>query len=262
LFAIQRSGPCPLRLSLGAIASDDGPISDIIVVVFERTTDLYDLAYSFKDYARESTWVRNAVRTRLPEARTLLDVACGTGKHLECLTDDFLCQGLDIDARFVAIAAERSTVPIHVGDMDDFDLGEHFDAVICLFSAIGYSRDLPAAIASMARHLAAEGVLIVEPWFTPDEWLPGHVQVLDHEADGVRLIRMSHSGLDGNVAIMEMHHLVGTSSGVEHIVDTHRMTLFTLNDYEAAFRGAGLTYEHDQPGPFGRGALIGRPPHD
>lgn len=226
--------------------------------MFERTTDLYDLAYSHKDYTQESAWVREAVRTRVPEARTLLDVACGTGKHLEHLRDDFACQGLDIDPRFVAIAAERSNVPVHIGDMDNFDLGERFDAVICLFSAIGYSGDLYAAIASMARHVALGGVLIVEPWFTPDEWLPGHIHVLDHEADGVRLIRMTHSGIDGNVATMEMHHLVGTSTGIEHLVDTHRMTLFTLDDYEAALRGAGLTYELDQPGPFGRGALIGR----
>jgi SAM-dependent methyltransferase len=227
-------------------------------VVFERTTDLYDLAYSHKDYAQESAWVRDAIRTRVPEARTLLDVACGTGKHLEHLRDDFVCQGLDLDPRFLAIAADRSKVPVHGGDMDDFDLGSRFDAVVCLFSAIGYSRDLPGAIASMARHLSPGGVLIVEPWFTPDEWLPGHIHVLDHEADGVRLIRMSHSGIDGTVATMEMHHLVGTSSGVEHIVDTHRMTLFTHGEYESAFVGAGLTYELDRPGPFGRGALIGR----
>jgi SAM-dependent methyltransferase len=227
--------------------------------VFDRTTDLYDLAYAHKDYAQESAWVRDAVRARVPEARTLLDVACGTGKHLEHLRNDFVCQGLDVEARFVEIAAERSNVPVHVADMDDFDLGERFDAVICLFSAIGYSRDLPAAIASMARHVSPGGVLVIEPWFTPDEWLPGHLHVLDHEADGVRLIRMSHSGIDGNVATMEMHHLVGTASGVEHLVDTHRMTLFTLDEYEAGFRRAGLSYELDHPGPFGRGALIGLP---
>ncbi|MEY2448926.1 MAG: hypothetical protein QOH79_2402 [Acidimicrobiaceae bacterium] len=227
--------------------------------MFDRTTDLYDLTYAHKDYAQESAWVRDAVRARVPEARTLLDVACGTGKHLEQLRNDFVCQGLDIDARFVAIAANRSKVPIHVADMDEFDLGERFDAVICLFSAIGYSRDLPAAIASMARHVSPGGVLIIEPWFTPDEWLPGHLHVLDHEADGVRLIRMSHSGIDGNIATMEMHHLVGTASGVEHLVDTHRMTLFTLDEYEAGFRSAGLSCELDHPGPFGRGALIGLP---
>jgi SAM-dependent methyltransferase len=142
--------------------------------------------------------------------------------------------------------------------MDSFDLADRFDAVICLFSAIGYSEDLEGAIATMGRHLAPHGVLIVEPWFTPEEWIAGHVHVLDHEADGRRVIRMTRSGLDGNIAVMDMHHLVSADSGVDYFVETHRMTLFTLDDYEAAFRHANLTFALDHPGPFGRGALIGQ----
>jgi ubiquinone/menaquinone biosynthesis C-methylase UbiE len=53
--------------------------------MFDKSAHLYDLAYSFKDYAGESAWVSNAVHTRVPQARTLLDVACGSGKHLEYL---------------------------------------------------------------------------------------------------------------------------------------------------------------------------------
>ena len=57
--------------------------------------------------------------------------------------------------------------------MDDFDLGERFDVVVCLFSAIGYTKHLDRANGAMARHVAAGGVLIVEPWFSRDEWKPG-----------------------------------------------------------------------------------------
>ena len=53
--------------------------------LFDKSVHLYDLAYSFKDYAGESASVRNAVHARVPQARSLLDVACGTGKHLEHL---------------------------------------------------------------------------------------------------------------------------------------------------------------------------------
>jgi SAM-dependent methyltransferase len=227
--------------------------------MFELTADLYDLIYSHKDYAAESDWVRTAIRARVPEARTLLDVACGTGAHLEHLRADFDCRGIDLNARFVEIAHERTGIAVSRADMDDFDLGERFDAVVCLFSAIGYSADVNAAVASMGRHVAPGGVLIVEPWFTPDEWIEGHVGVLDHEADGTRVVRMGTSARDGNVAVMEMHHLIGTAAGTEHVVEAHRLTLFTFGEYEAAFRNAGLSYELERPGPFGRGALIGRP---
>ena len=49
------------------------------------------------------------------------------------------------------------------------------------------------------------------------------------------------------------------SSGIEHLVETHRTTLFTLSEYESAFLASNLTFEFDEHGPTGRGALIGQP---
>jgi len=225
--------------------------------MFDVTAEHYDLAYAHKDYAAEAAWVIDAVRARAPHARSLLDVACGPGGHLEHLRDTFACEGLDLLDDFVRLAAARTGVPVHHGNMTDFDLGRRFDAVVCLFSSIGYADDLDAAVACMARHVADDGVVIVEPWFTPDEWIPGHIHVLDHEHDGTRLIRMSHSGVDGDVAVLSMHYLIGDEHGVEHRLEDHRLTLFTDAAYRAAFASAGLEVELDRPGPFGRGAYIG-----
>ena len=225
--------------------------------MFDKSAHLYDLAYSFKDYAGESAWVREAIRARVPEARSLLDVACGTGKHLEQFRDVYTCQGLDLNPELVEIAKERTGVGVRAASMDSFDIGERFDAVVCLFSSIGYSRDLPGAIGSMARHLKPGGVLIVEPWLRPDQWVAGHVHVLDEEADGVRLLRMTTSRVEGSQSVLDMHYLVASPSGIEHLVETHWMTLFTLSEYESAFLASNLTFEFDEVGPIGRGALIG-----
>jgi len=228
--------------------------------MFDKSAHLYDLAYSFKDYASESAWVRNAIATRVPEATSLLDVACGTGKHLQHFNDEFACQGLDLNPELAEVARERTGLPVHIASMDSFDLGQRFDAVVCLFSSIGYSGDLPGAISSMARHLTPGGILIVEPWMRPEQWIAGHVHVLDQEADGTRLVRITMSGVDGSQSILEMHYLVASPSGIEHLVETHLMTLFTLAEYESAFLACGLSFEFDQLGPMGRGALIGVAP--
>jgi ubiquinone/menaquinone biosynthesis C-methylase UbiE len=228
-----------------------------LVRMFDKSAHLYDLAYSFKDYAGESAWVRQAIRARVPLATSLLDVASGTGKHLEQFRGEYACQGLDLNHELVEIAQERTGVRVHAGSMDSFDIGERFDAVVCLFSSIGYSRDLPGAIGSMARHLKPGGVLIVEPWLRPDQWVAGHLHVLDQEADGVRLLRMTTSEIDGSQSILHMHYLVASPSGIEHVVETHRLTLFTMSEYESAFLASDLTFEFDQDGPIGRGALIG-----
>lgn len=107
--------------------------------MFDKSAHLYDLAYSFKDYAGESAWVRNAVHSRVPHATSLLDVACGTGKHLEYLGAEFDCQGLDLNPVFVELAQHRTGTRVHCASMDSFELDERFDAVVCLFSSIGYT---------------------------------------------------------------------------------------------------------------------------
>ena len=97
-------------------------------------------------------------------AASLLDVACGTGKHLELFRSWYEVAGIDLNADLVAIARERlPDVRLEVADMTAFDLGRRFDVVTCLFSSIGYVgtvERLDQAIATMAAHL--------EPGGTPD----------------------------------------------------------------------------------------------
>src|SRR5688572_25745977 len=107
--------------------------------MFSKSARFYDAIYSFKDYAAEAIEVQDLIQSRNPEARTLLDVACGTGLHLQHLAGTFDVAGLDLDPELLRIAGERvPDVPLHEADMRTFDLGERFDAITCLFSSIGY----------------------------------------------------------------------------------------------------------------------------
>jgi SAM-dependent methyltransferase len=190
----------------------------------------------------------------------LLDVACGTGLHLEHLTARFECEGLDLDEGQLEVARGRvPDVPLHQADMTDFDLGRTFDAVVCLFSSIGYAESeeaLDRAVASMARHLNPGGVLLIEPWFFPQAFIQGHVGMVMAEDDGVHVVRMNTSQIVGDRSIMEFHYLVGTSDGVEHFTETHDTGLFPRASYERALEGAGLNHEFDEEGLFGRGLFI------
>ncbi|MBA2569767.1 MAG: methyltransferase domain-containing protein, partial [Chloroflexi bacterium] len=87
--------------------------------MFRKTAELYDLFYDWKDYAAEVERLAVIVAERVPGARTLLDVACGTGRHLELLRGRFVVEGVDLDAGLLAVARERlgPDVPLHRGDM-------------------------------------------------------------------------------------------------------------------------------------------------
>src|SRR4051794_30199696 len=146
--------------------------------MFDRTAHVYDLLYSFKDYESEAAGLVELIRERCPDARSLLDVACGTGRHLELLRTTFPdVAGVDVEPDLLRMARERlADVPLVEADMRSFDLGRRFDAVTCLFSSVGYladAHDLEGAIGRMAAHLEPGGVLVVDGWVKPGAWLPG-----------------------------------------------------------------------------------------
>ena len=231
-------------------------------MAYARHPELYDLEYSFKDYEGECTRIEEIVHARAPNARTLLDVACGTGKHLEHLRTRFSCEGVDLDTGLLSVARERlgNDVPLHEGDMRSFDLGRRFDVVTCLFSAIGFVGDLDglaAASRSLAAHVAVGGVLIVEPWLTPDVWRPGRPHVLAADAEGLALARVTVAGQRGRLSTTEMYYTLGTPDGVEQWQEGHELGLFTDDEMRGALEATGRIVEHDPVGLTGRGLWIG-----
>jgi SAM-dependent methyltransferase len=225
--------------------------------MFRRSAALYDPLYAtFKDYAAEVDRLRELIGKR----RTLLDVACGTGKHLELLREHYDVAGLDLDPELLAIARERLPgVELHEGDMTDFDLGKQFDAVVCMFSSIGYVRSedrLRSAIAAMARHLEPGGVLVVEPWLTPEVWVDRHVGAVFVDEPELKIARLNLGQREDNVSIFDFEYLVGTPDGIERFTEHHELGLFTVQQYLEAFRAAGLEADHDSEGPMGRGLYI------
>ena len=110
--------------------------------LFTQSAPYYDLIYSYKDYATEAAKLVAIIRDSLRSGgRRLLDVACGTGLHIQHLKARYECEGLDIDEGLLELARERNpTVRFHRADMADFGLDREYDIVTCLFSAIGYVK--------------------------------------------------------------------------------------------------------------------------
>ena len=73
----------------------------------------------------------------------------------------------------------------------------------------------------------------------------------------LKIARMVTSLTDGRLAVMDMHHLIGTTEKTEHFVEEHRMLLATKEELLDAGRNAGLETVWDEEGLTGRGLLIG-----
>jgi dTDP-4-amino-2,4-dideoxy-beta-L-xylose N-methyltransferase len=233
--------------------------------VFGREhAEVYEIAYRGrgKDWRAEALDVTTRIRQRLPGAASLLDVACGTGAHLQTFAEHFpRVAGLE----FAPAMRERARrklpgTPIHAADMREFQLQATFDAVTCLFTAINFLEtvaEMRAAITAMARHLVPGGVLVVEPWWFPDRFIDGHVGG-DLVRDGGRVIaRVSHSTREGCRTRMEERWVVGDQSGLREFSELGFLTMFDRSDYVEAFRAAGCRVEYLSDWLTGRGLFVG-----
>ena len=239
---------------------------------FHPTASVYDIVYDHVDYAEHASVIERVIEERFPGAASLLDVACGTGRHLALFRERFdHVEGSDVDPAMLQVARARlGDVPLHEADMRTIALGRRFDAVTCLFSSIGYmqtTEDLGRAMAAMASHLEPGGVLVVEPWLWPSMIeSPGRIRHFVAEGENVVVVRTARwlnaaTALAEKVSRMEFAYLVTTDDGSDLRVERHDMGLFTPDEYVAAVRDAGLAAAFDRDGTrMGRGLAIGVAP--
>jgi SAM-dependent methyltransferase len=237
------------------------------VKLFSKSAAFYNAIYESigKDYPAEARQVHRIIEAHLKgSGGSLLEVACGTGLHLAELQNFYQVEGLDLDPEMLAVAGQNLPgIPFHQADMVDFDLGRGFNALTCLFSSIGYVRTVPRltqAVQSMSRHLLPGGVLLIEPWFTPDQWVPGRLSTTHVNKPDLKITRMNTSEVQGRLSFFVFHYLVGTLQGIDYFTERHELGLFTHEEYLDAFRQAGLAIQHDSKGLDGRGLYIGLKP--
>jgi SAM-dependent methyltransferase len=232
----------------------------------------YDALYDArgKDYEVEARALLGLAREDGRQPGSLLDVGCGTGRHLEVFAAEIAeVAGLDASAEMLELAACRlgQRRLLAEGDLRSFELGRTFDVVTCLFSSIGHVHDggeLDAALASMARHVAPGGILLVEPWLTPDRVRPGgNRELLTAETEDGVIARASSSRIEGDALVISFAWAVATVAGTATMEETHRMPVFTADRYVEGVERAGLvgSWRDEVPGlGAGRGLLVGTRP--
>jgi SAM-dependent methyltransferase len=238
--------------------------SGLAVRSYGRLAEAYDLIHAGKPYRAEARIVARLAR-RLADrpVRSLLDVACGSGRHLAEFSRWFDCAGVDASPEMLALAHRRAPrASLTLGEMASFRLGRRFDVVTCLFSAIGYVRsraELRRTIRNLARHTAPGGLVFVEPWLTPSAFRSGRVHYRLAESNRMTVLRMDAGRRVRGRSVFDFHHLMGREGTVEHVVETHDLALFPGSTLRAAFRDAGLSVRYYRRGVGGlRGLYVGR----
>ena len=232
--------------------------------MFSASADYYDLLYAqVKDYAAESRYLAELIRGRAPAAKSVLDVACGTGEHARHLREHgFTVDGVDLEPGFIEQARRKNpTGRFLCQDMVQLSVGQRYDALVCLFSSIGYVRTegrLREAIRRFADHVVDRGLVVVEPWFEPGALEDGYVAMHTAQGEQVRVCRMSVTRLKDGVSWLEFEYLIGRRGALERRAEVHELGLFTKGQILQAFADGGLAAEYDAEGLCGRGLYLAR----
>jgi len=232
--------------------------------VFSESARVYDALCRHKNYAAASRTLSEILGRVAPGASRLLDVGCGTGQHLEYLRARYEVEGLDLSPEMLEVARTRCPgVPLHEASLVGFRLPHSFDVITCLFGSIAYAGDLPSlaeAVRSMSDHLRPGGVLVVEPWVSPERFISGRLIFDAVDDPDLKVARMYVTRREGRSSILDSEYLVGTPDGVSRFAERQALGLFTDEEYRRAFEEAGLEVIDASGDLFGYGLYVCRKP--
>nr|WP_236070959.1 class I SAM-dependent methyltransferase [Streptomyces polyasparticus] len=130
--------------------------------VFYRNPALYDAVQS--DTGSAETCLELIERHR-PDATTLVDFGCGTGRDVEVLAKRYECVGVDLQPGMVEYARRvRPELDFRAGDMRTVRLWKRMDAVTCLGNSLAYVHDnynIGRVFATFAAHARAGAILVL-----------------------------------------------------------------------------------------------------
>jgi SAM-dependent methyltransferase len=164
----------------------------------------YQLFYQNKNYGEEASYITRLIfEHRGKPASSLLDLGCGAGDH-----DVFFSRlgykvlGIDRSADMIAQASlhKSDSLEFQVADIQSFDLGRKFDAVVSLFHVMSYQQNKEALLKcfiNARKHLNEHGVFIFDFWHGGGTLSdPPAVRVKHAENDKVFVTRISQPTVD------------------------------------------------------------------
>jgi SAM-dependent methyltransferase len=228
------------------------------VSVFIDYSRYYDLLYRDKNYIGESKYVAGLIRRHMPEARSVMELGCGTGLHAATMAAlGFDVVGVDMSEGMLESAETRrakldediaSRLRFIHGDARTVRLGQKFDVVVSLFHVMSYqttNEDLASAFDTARAHLSHGGIFLFDCWYGPAvlrQWPKVTEKHLKDEL--IDVTRKAEPEVYPNENVVDVNYTVHVTDKVsgdtETLRETHRMRYLFTPEVEAALNRAGM----------------------
>ncbi|MGZ8883285.1 MAG: class I SAM-dependent DNA methyltransferase, partial [Nitrososphaeraceae archaeon] len=187
--------------------------------IFKDYANFYDLFYEHKDYAKEVDYINRIIKKNNPEAKKILDLGCGTGKHLlHFAKRGYDTYGVDKSKTMLSIANKNCQMDKNLniklinGDIRNIELSQNFDVVVSLFHVLSYqitNSDLKSTFDVVKKYLSLNGLFIFDCWYGPAVLnLKPLVRVNRFSSDGKRIIRITEPVTDYNTNVVEVNYQI------------------------------------------------------
>lgn len=223
--------------------------------IFGDYAHFYDFLYSDKNYREETQYVNKIIRENAPQAKTILDLGCGTGKHARALCRlGYSVTGVDIspemlkNARLGLKPSLSGKLTFIENDIRDLHLGSQFDVVVSLFHVMDFyntNRDLSLVFSNVRRHLKIGGVFIFDCWYGPAvlNILP-EARLKRKENEKIMLTRIAEPTLCPNENAVEVNYEIiikeKKEGKFEDFHEVHKMRYFFKPEIELFLELNGL----------------------
>jgi SAM-dependent methyltransferase len=226
--------------------------------VFRHYSHYYDLLYGDKDYVGEAEFICQLIKSNAPNARSVLDLGCGTGIHAALLAKaGYEVQGIDLSADMLQKASDRlaqlasdvaSRLSFAQGDVRTVRLNQQFDVIISLFHVISYQttqQDLLATFETIKAHLKPGGIFIFDFWYGPAVLTDAPtVRVKRLEDEKIKVTRISEPVIYPNKNIVEVNYSLFVkdlnNGAIEELKETHRMRYLFETEIALLLKQTGL----------------------
>jgi ubiquinone/menaquinone biosynthesis C-methylase UbiE len=217
-------------------------------LMYNKFAKYYDKIYEELEYDKDVEFLEWLIQNhKQTDGNRLLDVACGTGNHAQYFVNNYSVLGIDKSEDMLRIAREKAkNAEFKLDNMQTFDLDEHFDVVICMFSSIGYNTtyaDLETTLRNFHRHLHPGGVLIFDTWFHKKGWIEGFMNINTVIEDNLQVARISQSRSKGDVGNFNMVFVIKDRGEIDFEIDQHKLLIIDIDKVKDLMELVGFTTE-------------------
>ena len=203
---------------------------------------VYDYIYMWKDYHKEAHRIVENLRAVGCADGLLLELACGTGRHLEHFTN-YEKIGVDLCEESLMLASFRDPKANFVcADMRSVhnQICQKIDVLLMLFGAVSYisPEEISSFFGRCVELMNDDAVVVLEPWYEDvDEG--GFLHVYDSK--DLKICRLSDVQDVGNQTVMEFAFMISRAGGhVERLTDKEYLWNHRLDVLEQQLANTGL----------------------